>query len=243
MVDIPRQSLALLLLPVLDRYLFAYAYITEKCLDLTTLTAEEALRTQKGSEPLDSLTTSLRSLLLRGANVAHLVETSTVNTLRVLYTLVKHSSHVRTALVCDNYSKLEAVPPEKKKDPKNEAKTDNQGSSSTTSDSSNTAQGDSITITNQHVEIVANGEATASANQKTAMAAAQQPRDSVDKSEASTSTAKQVSPLLWGRKKKKKKLCVVTVTENAELLTSMLTAYLTPYITLVHQGKGTEYPR
>ena len=26
-------------------------------------------------------------------------------------------------------------------------------------------------------------------------------------------------------------------------LTSMLTAYLTPYATLVHQGKGTEYPR
>ncbi len=27
------------------------------------------------------------------------------------------------------------------------------------------------------------------------------------------------------------------------LVTSTLTAYLTPYATLVHQGKGTEYPR
>ncbi len=26
-------------------------------------------------------------------------------------------------------------------------------------------------------------------------------------------------------------------------VTSMLTTYLTPYATLVHQGKGTEYPR
>ena len=28
-----------------------------------------------------------------------------------------------------------------------------------------------------------------------------------------------------------------------ELLTSTLTAYSTPYTTLVHQGKGTKYPR
>ena len=29
----------------------------------------------------------------------------------------------------------------------------------------------------------------------------------------------------------------------ATLVTSTLTTYLTPYATLVHQGKGTKYPR
>ncbi len=36
---------------------------------------------------------------------------------------------------------------------------------------------------------------------------------------------------------------VADLKETRALVTSTLTAYLTPYTTLVHQGKGTEYPR
>ena len=43
---------------------------------------------------------------MRGVNVAKLVESSAVNTLKVLHNLVKHSSHVRQALLLCDHKKV-----------------------------------------------------------------------------------------------------------------------------------------
>ncbi len=107
---------ALLLIPVLNRYLLIYGIILDKRLDLTRLRALDAFNKQA---PLDSLTTSLRSLQLRGINVAQLVKQSVINSLKVLLSLVQRSPHVRRALINDKYSSLEAErkkPDDKKKD-------------------------------------------------------------------------------------------------------------------------------
>ena len=103
---------AVLILPVLDRYLSSYALVLSKCLDLSKVsTTDSAGSSLTPNASLDTLTSSLRSLMLKGTNVANLLESSTINTLKVLYNLVRYSSHVRNALICDTYSSTEAKKP------------------------------------------------------------------------------------------------------------------------------------
>ena len=100
---------AVLILPVIDKYLATYALILEKSLDLSNMSVAGSIGstvTPATSSTLDSLTSSLRSLLMRGVNVAKLVESSAVNTLKVLHNLVKHSSHVRQALLLCDHKKV-----------------------------------------------------------------------------------------------------------------------------------------
>ena len=108
---------AVLILPVIDKYLATYALIVEKSLDLSNMSVAGAMGGSTSlatSAVLDSLTSSLRSLLMRGVNVAKLVESSAVNTLKVLYHLVKHSSHVRKALLlCEHKKSLRKLPKRK----------------------------------------------------------------------------------------------------------------------------------
>ena len=102
---------AVLILPVIDKYLATYALILEKSLDLSNMSVAGSIGstvTPATSSTLDSLTSSLRSLLMRGVNVAKLVESSAVNTLKVLHNLVKHSSHVRQALLLCDHKKIAA---------------------------------------------------------------------------------------------------------------------------------------
>ena len=102
---------AVLILPVIDKYLATYALILEKSLDLSNMSVAGSVGSSVApttSTTLDSLTSSLRSLLMRGVNVAKLVESSAVNTLKVLHNLVKHSSHVRQALLLCDHKKVSA---------------------------------------------------------------------------------------------------------------------------------------
>ena len=101
---------AVLILPVIDKYLVIYALILEKSLDLSNMTVAGAIGSSRSatSAVLDSLTGLLRSFLMRDVNLAKLVESSAVNTLKVLDNLVKHSCHVRQALLLCDHRKVSA---------------------------------------------------------------------------------------------------------------------------------------
>ena len=118
---------AVLLLPVLERYLLLYNTVLTNCLDLSKVSAKDSVgkaATQNMGTTLQTLTSTLRSLLLRGANVANLLENSTINTLKVVHNLVRFSSHVRNALICDtyNYSHVETKKSTTGKDTKDSGK-------------------------------------------------------------------------------------------------------------------------
>ena len=138
---------AVLILPVIDKHLATYALILAKSLDLSNMSVAGSTGSSVApttSSTLDSLTSSLRSLLMRGVNVAKLVESSAVNTLKVLHNLVKYSSHVRQALLLCDHKKVSAskTPGSKnKKDPANSNPAVGKGSKSGKNGSTSSNQG------------------------------------------------------------------------------------------------------